>query len=80
MIKISLNDQVRKCDHCGAKNIKRTYCILHNNQRLFIGRICIERLTEVNTSGNPHNAIKRLQSYLNQLDEDELDSLVSSTD
>lgn len=78
MIKVELNQQIRKCDHCGARNIKRTYRIYNSEMELYIGRICLERETGVNTSGNPHNAIKRVQHYLNQLNDEELYDLLVS--
>lgn len=75
MIKIELNNQVRQCEHCGARNIKRSYCIYNSENQLYIGRICLERETNINTSGNAHNAIKRLQKYLNTLDQEQIDDL-----
>lgn len=73
MVKIQLNNKITQCEHCGAKNIKRTYYISDFDNHLYIGRICLERVTNINTSGNPHNAIKRLRSYLNELEPEELE-------
>jgi len=78
VIKIELNKQIRVCDHCGATNIKRTYCIYlpEYDRRLYIGRICISRITDVDTSGNPSNAARRLQHHFKTMNEDEVLDLV----
>lgn len=76
MLKVTLNDQIRQCDHCGAKNIKRTFCIRINKEIYYIGRICVERMTDVNTSGNPHRAASRVESYLKTLEPDDIYNLI----
>jgi hypothetical protein len=73
MIKVTLDEHVRECDHCGATNIKRTFCVkIPHEEKMYIGRICIGKLTNIDTSGNPYRAVERIQTYLNSLDEDEV--------
>lgn len=73
MIKVSLNDKIRQCDHCQAKNIKRTFEIKVKNvhtkeiQTLYIGRICIGKIAGVDTSGNPARAAKKIEEKLNRI-------------
>lgn len=77
-IKVTLDEHVRECDHCGAKHLRHSFCVqLPNEEKMYIGRICIERLTNINTSGNPHRATNKIQNYLNSLDEDEVIILFS---
>ena len=80
MIKISLNEKIRQCDHCGATNIKRTYCIhlTKSREKLYIGRICISNMTDVDTSGNPHGAVERLQLYFKDMEEEEVIDMVAA--
>lgn len=71
MVKISLNEKIRQCQHCGAKNIKQTYEIINGKERLYIGRICLERLINVNTSGNKYKALERVRLRFKLIDIDE---------
>lgn len=72
-ISVSLDEHVRTCDHCGATNIKRTFkVVLPNEELLYIGRICISRISKIDTSGNPYRAASRIETYLNSLDQDEV--------
>lgn len=75
-VRVTLNNDVRKCDHCGAKNIKRTFGIQINKDIFYIGRMCVTKITSVNTSGNPHYALARVQAYLDTLDADDIYNLV----
>lgn len=67
-IKVKLDEHVRECDHCGAKNIKRTFHIVSTDHNLYVGRICIQNITNINTSGNPHRARSKIEEYLNTLE------------
>lgn len=72
-ITVTLDDHIRICDHCGATNIKRTYKVkIPNMDEMYIGRICISKLTNIDTSGNPYRAAERLTAYLNSLDIDDV--------
>ena len=76
-IKVALDEHVRECDHCGAKNIKRTYKLsIPNMDKMYIGRICLSRVTGIDTSGNPHRARQKVEDFLNSLTEDELDLIL----
>ena len=77
MIKVTLDEHVRQCDHCTAKNIKRTFHIQSDDYEMYIGRICIQNITGVNTSGNPHRARASVEDYLNRLGEDDVNELIS---
>lgn len=80
-IKVTLNNKVRLCDHCGAKNIHRTFEVnIRRGEKFHIGRICISKMTGIDTSGNPHNAADRLQTYLNSIEIDDVISLMHETD
>lgn len=81
MIKVSLDEHVRECDHCGATNIKRTFKIsIPNQDDMYIGRICISRLTKIDTSGNPYKAASKIQLYFNSLETDEVIMLLGELD
>lgn len=76
MIKVSINTKIRQCNHCQVRNIKNTFEIqLENEPMLYIGRICISRITGVDTSGNPYRAAKNIQAYINKLDKTQLSEL-----
>lgn len=76
MIKVKINEQIRSCDHCGAKNIKRTFEIIYNDTHLYIGRICAERVTGVSTSGNPFRSAERVERALNIKYKDNIEDLL----
>lgn len=77
-IKVEIDEHVRECDHCGAKNIKRTFRIIYFEQgiEVFVGRVCIQNITNINTSGNPYKAREKIEIYLNSLEDEELLSLL----
>jgi hypothetical protein len=78
MIKVTLNNKIRQCDHCQAKNIKRTFEIDINGEVLYIGRICISKTTNIDTSGNPSRAAIKIEEYLKSLSEESLDELLDN--
>lgn len=63
-IKVELCEAPGQCDHCGTKTI-HSFLVKFQGQKLYIGRACLEKVTNINTSGNPWRAIKRLETYLN---------------
>lgn len=76
-IKITLDEHVRVCDHCGVKNLKRTFHIqLPDGDELYIGRICVSRMLGVDTSGNPHRARIKLEEKLNEMDLDDIHLII----
>lgn len=81
-IEVEIDEHVRECDHCGAKNIKRTFRIVYLEQdiNLYVGRVCIQNITNINTSGNPYKAREKIEKYLNSLDDDELLDLLNFED
>lgn len=64
MIEVKLSTQIRICSCCGAKNIKRTFHVHTDHQEIFIGRLCLQKWLNINTSGNPHRVIPKIISYL----------------
>lgn len=78
MIKVRLDEHVRECDHCGATNIKRTFKVsVPHEDDMYIGRICMSNLTNIDTSGNPYRAAQRIEHYFNSLDLDEVITLLA---
>jgi len=75
-IKVRIDEHVRECDHCGAKNIKRTFNIKSRDYNLYVGRICIQNITNINTSGNPYKACAKIETYLNSLEYNEFLDLI----
>ena len=76
MARIEITTNIRVCDHCGTHNIKRSFHIYDEDNSIYIGRVCLERETGVNTSGNPYRAVYRVQRYLNYLSkQDRLDEI-----
>lgn len=67
MITVSLNNEIRKCEHCSTHNIKRTFELNIDGQKLYIGRICISKIVKVDTSGNPARVARKLQRKLNEM-------------
>ena len=80
MAKVKLDYKLRQCDHCGAKNIKRSFCIYDKDNILHIGRICLENEIFIDTSGNPNKAVKRVQKYLDNLKPYELEAIWEMSD
>jgi len=66
-IKVYLCKEPGQCEHCSTKTI-HSFLIKYKDQRLYIGRACLQNLTKINTSGNPWRAIARLELYLNSED------------
>lgn len=80
-IKVSLDEHVRQCDHCEATNIKRTFKVqIPELEDTYIGRVCISKITKIDTSGNPYRAAARIQQYFNSLDIDEVINLLAELD
>lgn len=80
-ITVSLDEHVRQCDHCDAKNIKRTFkVVLPNSEELYIGRVCISKLTNIDTSGNPYRAASKIQQYLNSIHVEDVYVLLAELD
>ena len=71
MIYVDVSQTVRLCQHCGAKNIKRTFHIKFPKLDVYLGRICIQKITGVTTSGNPYKAAGKIQKYFNRINIDE---------
>ncbi len=77
-VKAKLDWHVRLCDHCGTRNIYRTFHIYNSEDEIYLGRVCIQKELGVDTSGNPHKAILRVEEYVKQLDkQDRLDEIWS---
>ena len=76
MIEVSLDVHVRQCEHCNAKNIKRTFHIQveteNTFEELYIGRVCIGKLLNIDTSGNPYKARERIFNKLSNQSEQEI--------
>ena len=73
MITVDVYNEPGHCEHCGTKTI-HAFRIRYRErqdwydvtQETFIGRVCLEKITNISTSGNPYRAITRLEKYLNK--------------
>lgn len=77
MISITLDEHVRQCDHCDAKNIKRTFRIQVNDEILYIGRVCVSKVVGIDTSGNPYRARDKIEAYFKELDEEDAEMMLN---
>jgi short-subunit dehydrogenase involved in D-alanine esterification of teichoic acids len=74
---VTLNFNINQCDCCGRRGLKRTINILSKEfNDLNLGVICAGKWFNVNLTGNPHKATKRLQNKLNSFRRDKLLSVV----
>lgn len=70
-IKVKLIQDVNVCDCCGKKNLKRALRIDHD-RKIHLGVTCAGNRFNLNLSGNPYDAAKRLEYHINNtLDEEE---------
>jgi hypothetical protein len=77
-VRAKLDEHVRLCDHCGTRNLHRTFHIYNSEDEIRIGRVCLQKELGVDTSGNPHKAIKRVELFVKQMDkQDRLDEIWS---
>lgn len=76
MAKVIVTDKVTACDCCGKKNLKRAVQISHKS-KTFLGVTCAGNRFDLNMSGNPFEAAKRLEFYINSLDKEDLENLIS---
>lgn len=82
MIKVTIKDNIKNCDCCGKTNLKRALKV----GNIQLGVTCAGNRFDLNLSGNPYDAAKRLQHYINNtlskenyqeiIDEIKSDSLV----
>ena len=63
-LKVSINHEIRVCDCCGKKNLKRTLK-LKGKGVLYLGVTCGGKWFNLNLSGNPYQAATRLENYIN---------------
>lgn len=82
MINVSLSTSVRQCEHCNTKLIKRTFHIQANEEEIYIGRVCLSNIIDMDTSGNPARAREKIFDYLQELELqegiDHVEELISS--
>lgn len=73
--KISLD--VTTCDCCLRHNLKRTICIDSSEfNPIHLGVICCSQWFNVNLTGNPYKALKRIQRKLKELENVEIESII----
>jgi len=65
MISVDVYNEPGHCEHCGTKTI-HAFQVTYNGDKIYIGRVCLEKITNISTSGNPYRAITRLEKYLNK--------------
>jgi len=76
-ITVGIDNSVRVCSHCSVKNILRTFKVkIPGYETMYIGRVCISRIVDIDTSGNPFRAAAKIEAHLNSLDKEELDYLI----
>lgn len=75
----SLNFMVSSCDCCNRSGIKRTVEISSSEiDTIYLGSVCCGRWFDVNMSGNPYKAIKRLNKKLRELSNEQVESIVEN--
>lgn len=73
----TLSQLVTICDCCGRKSLKRTICIDSSEiNPIHLGVICCSQWFNVNLSGNPYAAIKRIQNKLKTMDNEEIEDVI----
>jgi len=63
-IHVSISNVNTQCDHCGTK-MSNGFYLKYKYDVLYIGRMCLEKVVDVPTSGNPYRAAKRVELSLN---------------
>lgn len=69
---------ITQCDCCMRKGLKRTICIDSADfNPIHLGVICCSQWFNVNLSGNPYKALKRIQQKLKELDNEEIEDIIN---
>lgn len=75
----SLNFMISTCDCCSKSHIKRTVEINSSEiDTIYLGVTCCGQWFDVNMSGNPYKAIKRLNRKLRSLSNEQIESIVEN--
>jgi len=69
-IEVSINYNPGACDHCGTKMFQG-FMFKYQGELLYIGRVCVSKITNICTTGNIHRSRTRLESYLNKGSEED---------
>lgn len=76
---VKVDDKIKTCCCCGKHNLKRTLQLSSvEMDEINLGVICASKWFNVNLSGNPFYAARRLEKHLRSMSQKDIEKVLSS--